>query len=261
MDLLDRFERLLERIVDGGILSRLARTVQPSEIAKRLAKEMEFNFSRGLVGPTGRIAPNDFTVRLNPEDFREYEPSCAAFESHIATYLDDYAGRQRITLLGPAAVHLVSDARQPRHTLGIESRILGQPAAVPLAPVAPPTSVISRTPPRSVAAPLPPASDTSHALVDLSNGARTILKDQPVTLGRSLGNTLVSSNEYVSRSHAEIRVRNGRYSIRDLGSSNGTFVNDRRVSEEAYLSANDLISLGPPQVGHKLRFEQARSGT
>ena len=258
MDLLDRFEALLKNIVDGGILSRLARTVQPAEIARRLANEMEFNYSRGFIGPTGRIAPNDFTVRLNPEDYKVYEPNRAPLEAYLARYLDDVADREAMTLLGPSAVHLTADQRQARHTLGIDSRVAG---SAPL-PSAPPTQTGSAGPRvRQRPAPMPRASaEGAGSLVDLTSGARVPLGDQTVRLGRALENTLVANNEYVSRAHAEIHARNGHYFLRDLDSRNGTFVNGRRVSGEQELAANDTITLGPDPVGQRYRFERAEAG-
>lgn len=47
----------------------------------------------------------------------------------------------------------------------------------------------------------------------------------------------------VSRKHCEIIVDSGSITIRDLGSSNGTYVNQERVQSQA-LSAGDLISVG-----------------
>ena len=47
----------------------------------------------------------------------------------------------------------------------------------------------------------------------------------------------------VSRKHCEIRVEDGSITIRDLGSSNGTFVNQEKVESQP-LSAGDLVSVG-----------------
>jgi len=257
VDLLDRFEALLKNIVDGGILGRLARTVQPAEIARRLATEMEFNYGKGFVGPTGRIAPNDFTVTLNPEDFKEYEPNREALEAYLARYLDDVASRQGISLLGTSAVHLSADKRQGRHTLAIESRVSGSAAALPPVPVA---SRVAPVAPRPAGKAARSRAGGAGFLVDLTSGARVPLGDQPVKMGRALENTLVASNEYVSRAHAEIHPRNGRFYLRDLGSRNGTFLNGKRVSAERELTANDTITLGPELVGQRYRFERAEVG-
>ncbi len=48
----------------------------------------------------------------------------------------------------------------------------------------------------------------------------------------------------VSREHAEVRVENGQVLIRDMGSSNGTYVNRSRV-QQSELGAGDLVAIGP----------------
>jgi hypothetical protein len=62
-------------------------------------------------------------------------------------------------------------------------------------------------------------------------------------LGRSSTCQLVLSDDTVSRRHAELRVRDGTWFIRDLGSSNGTWVNGRRVVE-AEVAPGDELWLG-----------------
>jgi pSer/pThr/pTyr-binding forkhead associated (FHA) protein len=47
----------------------------------------------------------------------------------------------------------------------------------------------------------------------------------------------------VSRRHAELRAEDGRWIVRDLGSSNGTWVNGRRVME-AEVRPGDVLHLG-----------------
>jgi pSer/pThr/pTyr-binding forkhead associated (FHA) protein len=61
-------------------------------------------------------------------------------------------------------------------------------------------------------------------------------------LGRQLDNDIVLHEDYVSRSHAEIRLEDGRYVIYDNGSTSGTFVNSRRV-DHCILNSGDMISL------------------
>lgn len=48
----------------------------------------------------------------------------------------------------------------------------------------------------------------------------------------------------VSREHCEVKVENGKVIVRDLGSSNGTYVNKERV-QEGELAAGSLLSVGP----------------
>jgi hypothetical protein len=62
-------------------------------------------------------------------------------------------------------------------------------------------------------------------------------------LGRSSDCQLVFADDTVSRRHAELRLVEGRWMLRDLGSSNGTWVNCRRVME-AEVAPGDELQLG-----------------
>jgi hypothetical protein len=62
-------------------------------------------------------------------------------------------------------------------------------------------------------------------------------------LGRSPSCGLVFADDTVSRRHAELRLHEGRWILRDLGSSNGTWVNGRQVME-AEVAPGDEIHLG-----------------
>jgi pSer/pThr/pTyr-binding forkhead associated (FHA) protein len=69
--------------------------------------------------------------------------------------------------------------------------------------------------------------------------------DQPVIrIGRGESMDVLIDNVSVSRRHAEIRDENGTWLLRDLGSSNGTFLNGQRVNTDLPLRPGDEISLG-----------------
>jgi pSer/pThr/pTyr-binding forkhead associated (FHA) protein len=73
------------------------------------------------------------------------------------------------------------------------------------------------------------------------------LETARLTLGRGSGCTLVLDDITVSRRHAELVVRDGAWILRDLGSSNGTWVNGRRVVE-AEVRSGDVVVLGDCRV-------------
>ena len=64
-------------------------------------------------------------------------------------------------------------------------------------------------------------------------------------IGRDRGNDVVLDAPTVSRYHAQLERSGQRYRLRDLHSANGTFVNDRRVEGEAWVSPDDSIRIGP----------------
>jgi len=66
----------------------------------------------------------------------------------------------------------------------------------------------------------------------------------PLLIGRDPGNGLRLSHETVSRLHAELSMRDGRWLLRDLGSTNGTCVNGQRVIGTVTVRDGDQVSFG-----------------
>jgi pSer/pThr/pTyr-binding forkhead associated (FHA) protein len=68
---------------------------------------------------------------------------------------------------------------------------------------------------------------------------------EPVTrVGRSEANTLVLDDEFVSTAHAMVVLREGRWWVRDEGSTNGTMVNGQRVDGETPIRDGDELQIG-----------------
>ncbi|MGH7270638.1 MAG: GGDEF domain-containing protein, partial [Polyangiaceae bacterium] len=74
-------------------------------------------------------------------------------------------------------------------------------------------------------------------------GRRLELGKGPFEIGRSNGNDLFIDQESISRHHARITFDAGSYVIADLGSTNGTFVNDHRVTAQK-LRDGDQLRIG-----------------
>ncbi len=67
-------------------------------------------------------------------------------------------------------------------------------------------------------------------------------------LGRSPSSTVLVDDVYVSDEHAEILPDDGGWSVRDLGSTNGTFLNGAKVTRPTPLAAGDQIKVGKTSV-------------
>jgi formylglycine-generating enzyme required for sulfatase activity len=80
-------------------------------------------------------------------------------------------------------------------------------------------------------------------LVDAPGGRLTLRNDRPTRLGRAADNDLVLTDSTVSQHHAVISFDDGRAYLRDLGSSNGTFIGGMRVSG-GQLADGSVIKLG-----------------
>jgi pSer/pThr/pTyr-binding forkhead associated (FHA) protein len=88
---------------------------------------------------------------------------------------------------------------------------------------------------------------TAACLVDEA-GRRIIVQPNRATrLGRADDNEVTLIDDRSSRHHAAITSSNGRFSIRDLGSTNGTFVDEVRITEQQ-LSDGDVIRVGDTRL-------------
>ncbi|GAA4217851.1 FHA domain-containing protein [Actinocatenispora rupis] len=102
----------------------------------------------------------------------------------------------------------------------------------------------------------PPPADGTAQLVAVrgpSVGTRYPVAADTVTIGRNPGSDIRLDHVTVSRRHAEVHRTGGRFSVADLGSLNGTYVNQERV-ESATLEDGDELQIGK----FRLVFRAAR---
>lgn len=75
-------------------------------------------------------------------------------------------------------------------------------------------------------------------------GREHFLREETTTIGRALENEIVVTSKRVSREHARVRREGWRAVLEDLGSTNGTFLNDERVHTPVELHDGDRIQVG-----------------
>jgi pSer/pThr/pTyr-binding forkhead associated (FHA) protein len=71
-----------------------------------------------------------------------------------------------------------------------------------------------------------------------------VLNPAVTTIGRAQDNDIVINNLALSRRHAEVASKNGKFAVSDLGSQNGVFVNSERIKSARVLNNADTITLG-----------------
>jgi two-component system, NtrC family, response regulator HydG len=79
---------------------------------------------------------------------------------------------------------------------------------------------------------------------------------QVMTIGRATTNRIVLRDELCSRNHCELYRNGANWVLRDLGSRNGTMVNNGPVVGERELESGDLIQIGPYQLGFTFDLSQ-----
>lgn len=93
---------------------------------------------------------------------------------------------------------------------------------------------------------VPPDGDPlSVALLDAHGRIlATFIFWQSFTAGRAPDNSIVVDNDGVSRHHLQVYPTNGRWRIRNLGSANGVFIDDRRIDSEEDLILPAMVAVG-----------------
>ena len=97
MGILRRIETRLERTFEGGFGRTFKSNVQPVELARKLAKEMDENRT---ISVSQVYVPNIYSIYLSPADRTQFETFEASLRSELAGYLTQHAKRQAYSLPG-----------------------------------------------------------------------------------------------------------------------------------------------------------------
>ncbi|MEK6300299.1 MAG: FhaA domain-containing protein [Acidobacteriota bacterium] len=246
---LDKAEGVARRILDrlGAKLdSRLAPASQHmlgarqiSDLTTRIERAIESNLKTAETG-AARVAPNRFRVLLTYEETSSLTAEyMEAVSKELTNTVHEYINNRRYKTPGPIVVEVSRDvfaktvlvkadfsAEPDQSSKGQSSGIAtGQASPNPAAT----TTVI-----------LIDAQGNEHRIVLSSNGS-------PACIGRTAGNTTRIDDASISRIHCSLAIKgSGEVVVADLGSANGTFVNDAPLAadEARKLTPGDVIRLG-----------------
>jgi hypothetical protein len=82
-------------------------------------------------------------------------------------------------------------------------------------------------------------------------GTKITLSDQPILIGRADDSTLVLTDDFASSRHARLTNRGGQWYVEDLGSTNGTYLDQQRVQGPLQVGTGQPIRIG--QTATELR--------
>ena len=275
MSVLRAIESSIERLVEG-VFGRAFRThVQPVELARKLAKEMDEHRS---VSVSRVYVPNEYTIYLSSADRQQFISYEGSLVGELQEYLTEHARREGYALLTPPRVKFAVDDDLAVGEFGIATRVAQPDEDVPPLPGPPPSSPSRVSIPATPAAPAPAPPQAEQApavtmiyparewpdgepavaattvppppreVVTLTlDGRSHELTSRRFTIGRSRECDLTVTDGNASRRHAEI-VREGEaFVVVDLNSTNGTELNGRRVTREE-LADGDRITVGATDI-------------
>ncbi|HOU13702.1 MAG TPA: DUF3662 domain-containing protein [Anaerolineae bacterium] len=225
-----RLESWIEQVVEEPFVRLFAGQLLSQDVARHLVRALEDGERIGADG-TPEI-PGRYRVALNPEDLQALQYHHPNLDTQLADALKTLAEKMKVRLMEPPAVLLESRAEVPLHTVHITQ-------ANRFAFSHEPTRDLDLESVRQRLAE-ETASTPAYLIVQ---GERTFDLTQPtVRIGRAFDNDLIIEDGRVSRYHAQLRYRYGRYILQDLGSRGGTTVNGFAV-QEIVLRPGDVISL------------------
>jgi pSer/pThr/pTyr-binding forkhead associated (FHA) protein len=217
---LQKFERRLERLVEGAFARVFRSGLQPVEIGRRLTREIDL---RRTVAPKGVLAPNSFQVLLSETDRDKFNPIEDELVKELGDVAREHAKQEGYTFLGPVSINIGTDNSLRPGTLLVAGDMV---------------------------------PDQGTATLTLPDGRRVVLETETVTLGRLPECELAIADSGVSRRHAEVRRGPGNtWMVADLGSTNGTKVNGLKIDGTRQLQNGDEITVGKTSV----RFEAVAS--
>ncbi|MGH9130130.1 MAG: FhaA domain-containing protein [Acidimicrobiales bacterium] len=216
---LGQFERRLERLVEGTFAIAFGKGLQPLEVGRRLAREMDLGRTMGIRGP---VAPNVFVITLAEADMARFESFADALVQELASAGREHAKEQAYGLLGPIEVSLEVDPHARAGVFSVTGEVRSAPGGFPVASIV------------------------------LGDGQRLVIGEDPVVIGRMESCSIVVEDASVSRHHAEIRREQDVVLLVDMDSTNGTRVNGARVGRHELLDG-DQITVGAATLTFEAR--------
>jgi hypothetical protein len=262
-------ERFLERLFERQS-ARLFRTaIRPVQVQRRLERAMEGNRTRE---GSRTIVPHRFLVRIHGTDLAALRASAPGLAATLADGALAFARSHGYTLLDRPVVVLRPDPRVDPGDVAVDALDPHAPPAdderAASDDVDGPVDAASNEPEASLeparerererdSPALPTSDQTAVFVLPGIEGPRATIREirpdqssrsitfdgRPLTIGRAPDNGIVLRDGRASRHHARIDGRRGSLVLSDLGSTNGSFVNDRRV-ESIALGEGDLIRVG-----------------
>ena len=231
MGLLERFEDSLDRMVNGAFARAFKAEVQPVEIASALQREVS---DRAAVIDRDRtVIPNVFYVELSVHDYKRLAVFKDALQTELATLVRDYGAEQRYTLLGPVQVSLAQDDELETGIFRVRSEARAEVSSQPHGRPGEPGSV---------------NVDVRQPRLEVSGVAYPLVR-AVTRLGRGSDTDIRVEAPGTSRNHCEI-VLGQPVLVRDLNSTNGTFVNGERISQ-VEIADGTVIMIGSTQLVYR----------
>jgi hypothetical protein len=246
---LARLERALTRLVEGGLGRLMRPQVQPVELARRLDAAMEEGAMAGVRGP---IAPNYYILSLSPDDFARFAGVTSSLQRDFERHLAESCVRLRLRCLDPFLVELQADTALTRGQVKVQAAYLGRGERRSAEGASAPPSAVPDSERTAVMPAILGVKTALPSLLEVLGADKKVTRVQALMadgldIGRADSNGLVLADSSVSRQHARVRREGSGYVVEDLDSTNGVFLNGKRV-KTGRLNDGDRLRIGDAEL-------------
>lgn len=213
MGLLDRFEKGLERVVNGAFAKTFKSGLQPVEITAALRRELDTKAA--VVSRERILVPNQFIVHLAPGDHARMTGIGPSLIDELTQLVQTHATAQHYQFAGGISIKLLEDLTLTEGVVKIEStNVKGEVTWTPILDI---------------------------------GGQRYPLTKSHTVIGRGTEADITVDDSGISRRHVEILWDGKRAQVNDLGSTNGSKLNGEPVTKAA-LPGDSVISIGRTRI-------------
>ncbi|MDD5448834.1 MAG: DUF3662 and FHA domain-containing protein [Actinomycetota bacterium] len=232
MGILKDFEKGLESLFEGVLLRGFKSGVHPVELGKKMIRELE---GKKVIGVERVYVPNRYKVGLSSADYERFDSYQVPLATELENLVVNYIKEKSYAVVDRPKVSFSRDDRLHEGEFWIKCEMEGD-----VSPIRAGGKARGRSAPKKISAEIE-LLDSGEAIPLIS------MRGETLSIGRSPENDVVIPDPNASRYHARIEVKGDHFSIRDLDSTNGTWVNEARV-KEAELADGDLIRLGTTRL-------------
>lgn len=214
MGFLDKIEKAIEGAVTGAFSKTFKSELQPIEIGSAIKSHMDANAA--IVSRDRILVPNQFEITLSSADFGRFKLISDRLNQELRSQAQAHAAKQGYQFAGTLTISLAESSN-----IGI-----GQVFVKASSPAIAPSDV-----------------EWMPRLEVVGDGLTFEIVKSRTSVGRDASSDIQINDTSLSRQHFEIVWDGKKAGIRDLGSTNGTFLGDTRVNELA-LPTDSVIKAG-----------------
>lgn len=200
-------ERKLEKAINGVFAKTFRSKIQQVDLTNAIKYELD---TKSLVETKDRIlAPNAFILRIAPKDFQHFSEIGRPLITELITVINAHARTQNYQFSGPVTIEFHEDSSIAQGIVHVDSQITNEGV-------------------------------TWKPVLDINGKKYPMIKDK-VVIGRSNEADVTLPDEKVSRRHAVITWNGKVLQVEDLGSTNGSLLDNTRITKAVFTPESTLF--------------------